>query len=233
MAEFTPAFFDPVSIPSLTSAICAKFEAQPLCPLAEELTPFAGSGIYAIYYRGFTVDLYAPLSGGRIPVYVGRSRESPDGPDSETEPARPLWECVSRSRRLILDSVDLSVAEFSVRMLLAPDVPCELAVYHFREFYRPIWNNICIGFDEIDSSADGDVPWSELHMGSALDVEALAARVREHVARQVEVFGPRLAAGTTWDLPASETEEAPPAARPAQRSVSRMSDERETDTFTA
>lgn len=68
---YTPASYDPMNTQNITSAICRELERQPFAPFSPDIPTVEGSGLYAIYYRGDSLPLYAPLTGYKIPVYVG------------------------------------------------------------------------------------------------------------------------------------------------------------------
>ena len=70
---YRPAHYDPLGTENVTLAICRELERQPLTPLTPPIDRFDGAGLYAIYYQGEDFDLYVPLTGHKIPVYVGQA----------------------------------------------------------------------------------------------------------------------------------------------------------------
>lgn len=61
MSGYAPEFYDPLGTESVTASICRELERQPLISLDPKIDRFEGSGLYALYYRGESVSLYAPL----------------------------------------------------------------------------------------------------------------------------------------------------------------------------
>lgn len=110
--SFSPNYYDPLSTPGLTAMICRKFEEQPHRPIVG-LPRFNGAGLYAIYYEGSTSNLYNPLKGYLIPVYVGSAQSRSNATGSSSRSKTPLWERVHQHGQSI-DQSNLNVSEFVV-----------------------------------------------------------------------------------------------------------------------
>lgn len=193
-----PAFFDPLSTEQLTRIICRQFEEQPAQTLKDELVSFDGPGLYAIYYVGESVDLYAPLSRKTIPLYVGQARSTNSATGRTNPNARPLFNRVRQHRRSINEG-GLPVDEFSVRLLAMPDVHIDLGENGLRVGYKPVWNSVLNGFGSHEQGSttrqSSRSKWDTVHQGRSRtyggtrhDVDALTAEVQEAVRQQVEEY---------------------------------------------
>src|ERR1044072_2140130 len=111
---YLPEIFDPMSTEHISWAICRELERQPLVMFEPEIPHFDGSGLYAIYYRGTSIDLYRPIASFKIPVYVGQaeSHNSATGKGSKTRDR--LWKRISGHKRSIMGG-GLPIGEFGVR----------------------------------------------------------------------------------------------------------------------
>jgi hypothetical protein len=183
---------------NITAAICRELERQPVIPLDPEIERFEGSGLYAIYYNGKTVDLYAPLSGYKIPVYAGQAVSHNSATGMATAARNPLWERVRDHRRSIEGSA-LPVGEFGVRLLCMPDVHADLGENGLRVFYQPVWNAILRGFGGHEQGSttrqSSRSAWDTVHPGRSRtfgstrhNKDALMANVRKHIEMQVAAY---------------------------------------------
>src|ERR1700760_2513849 len=157
-----------MSTENVTSAICRELERQPLTPIAPEVPRFDGSGLYAIYYQGETVPLYAPLKGYEIPVYAGQSRSHASSTGASARSPRPLWERVRQHARSIAEA-GLPANDFRLRLLLLPDVHADLGETGLIVFYKPVWNAILRGFGSKEQGpttrASQRTKWDTVHPG--------------------------------------------------------------------
>lgn len=140
--SYTPDRCDPLSTEQITRTVCEAFERQPLISMRDGISPFEGSGLYALYYAGDTLDLYRPLSRTGIPLHVGRSatRESvfPASQDSRT--TRPLHARLRRHRAALM-TAQLPLDEFQFRALLVPEPFARAGELALLTNYRPLWNS--------------------------------------------------------------------------------------------
>jgi hypothetical protein len=145
VTDYSPAFYDPMSTDRITAAVCQELERQRLIPLDPEITRFEGSGLYAIYYNGETIDLYVPLVGYKIPVYVGQAASHNSATGASAARPSPLWSRL-RDHRMSIEGSALPVKEFGVRLLCLPDVHANLGENGLRVIYQPVWNGVLNGF---------------------------------------------------------------------------------------
>lgn len=199
MPHYTPEYYDPMGTDHITSMICLRLEDQPVIPLRPEIPRFGGSGLYAIYYTGDSIDLYAPLSPYKIPVYVGQARSHNSSTGRGVKESEPLWRRVREHSRSI-EGARLPLDEFGVRLLRLPDVHIDLGENGLRVNYQPVWNAILSGFGSHEQGAStrrsGKSKWDTVHEGrgrtygaSKHDKDKLLREVREHIDRQIADYG--------------------------------------------
>lgn len=193
--SYKPDFFDPLSSERLAHTICEIFERQPMVSMAEEVPPFEGAGLYAIYYRGTSIPTYAPLADLQIPVYVGQALSSNSATGRAVSQKRPLRNRVRDHRKSIVGA-GLPGSEFRFRALLLPDVHANLGEDGLRVGYQPIWNSVLNGFgsheqgsttrkskkSKWDTFHDGR---DRTHGGEAHDLAELTAAVESQIQKQV------------------------------------------------
>ena len=195
VTDYTPAYYDPMDTEHVTAAICQELERQPLIPLDPLIARFDGSGLYAIYYSGKAVALYAPLSDRTIPVYVGQALSHNSATGVAVREPRPLWGRV-RDHHTSINGSDLPAAEFGVRLLRLPDVHADLGENGLRVFYVPVWNAILSGFGSHEQGSrtrqGARSKWDTVHPGRSRtfgsdthDKDELIRAVREHIAAQL------------------------------------------------
>jgi hypothetical protein len=182
----------------VTAAICQELERQPLVPLDPLVGRFDGSGLYAIYYDGRSVPLYRPLTGTKVPVYVGQALSHNSATGVAVRDPRPLWGRV-RDHHASIDGSDLSAADFGVRLLCLPDVHADLGENGLRVFYRPVWNTILRGFGGHEQGSttrqSARSKWDTVHPGRSRtfgadkhDRAKLIRTVAEHIAIQLASY---------------------------------------------
>lgn len=207
--EYVPASFDPLSTEQISNTICATFEWQPLVSLTQGLPRFEGAGLYAIYYRGVSVDLYQPLSNLQIPVYVGRARSSNSATGETLREKYPLYRRLKQHRTSIMEG-GLPITEFRFRALLLPDVHTDLGENGLRVGYRPVWNSKLPGFGGHEQGATTrqgkKSKWDTVHDGRRRthggvihDVDLLIGEVRAHIQMQVADYS-----DMPWPHPAED-----------------------------
>jgi len=195
---FQPAFFDPLSTDQLTRIICRQFEEQEPVSLANPLPLFTGAGLYAIYYQGDSVKLYRPLNQLAIPVYAGQARATNSATGRTAGKARPLMDRVQQHRESI-EGGGLPIGEFSVRLLLMPDVHIDMGENGLRVGYQPVWNSILSGFGSHEQGSttrqSKRSKWDTVHPGrartyggSAHDRDELVSRCEFAIIRQVLLY---------------------------------------------
>lgn len=193
--DFSPEYFDPLSTGDLTNFICERFERQPLRTFETPVPSFAGSGLYAIYYRGESVELYVPLKDLEVPVYAGQGASHNSRTGSASSSAKPVCDRLRIHRRSI-GGTDLPLAEFAYRVLLMPDVHANLGEDGLRTNYQPVWNNVVSGFGSNEQGAttrsSGRSQWDAVHPGrnrtygdDNRDPETLRTKIAKHIVKQV------------------------------------------------
>lgn len=199
MAEYRPRFYDPLGTANITTAVCRELEQQPLIFLESEISRFRDSGLYAIYYRGSSLPLYAPLKDYDIPVYAGQAASHNSRTGRVARSAYPLWKRVGDHRKSIHDA-DLPLTEFAVRLLGLPDVHADLGENGLRVFYQPVWNAVLNGFgnhEQGSKTRKGQrTKWDTVHPGrnrthgaDSRDVSQLKELATKHIASQLERYG--------------------------------------------
>jgi hypothetical protein len=199
VTHHAPAFYDPMGTENITSAICRELERQPLVPLDPSIQRFDGSGLYAIYYRGATDDLYVPLAGRKIPVYVGQALSHNSATGAAVGGRSPLWKRIQDHSQSIGGATNLSLGDFGTRLLLLPDVHSDLGENGLRVFYRPLWNDVLNGFGSHEQGSStrqsSRSRWDTVHPGrtrtfgaSKHDPDVLIAKARAHIAEQLSNY---------------------------------------------
>jgi hypothetical protein len=208
-AEYSPASFDPLSTEQIANTICETFERQPLVSMTREIPRFEGSGLYALYYRGVSVDLYLPLASLQVPVYAGQARSN-SATGERVRERYPLHGRLKHHRLSIMEG-GLPIAEFRFRALLLPDVHADLGENALCVGYTPIWNSKLRGFGSKEQGAttrqSKKSKWDTVHGGRRRthggvvhDVEKLVPEAKAHIARQVSDYDE-----LPWPHPASDT----------------------------
>jgi len=208
MADFSPEEFDPLSTKDLTAIICRKFEEQRPHGLAN-LPHFTRAGLYAIYYAGTTRDLYVPLSGLLIPLYVGSAQQHNSATGASAPTSSPLWKRV-HDHEVSIDQSDLDISEFQVRLLLMPDVHIDLGENGLRVGYKPVWNSVLTGFgsrEQGSTTRQGkQSKWDAVHPGRARthgsqrdDRTELIDAAADLIDRQVSLCGTEGLDWSTYD----------------------------------
>jgi len=188
---FRPADFDPLSTERLTRNICDEFERQPLVPMEHDIPPFDGAGLYAIYYRGTSVEPYARLVDTEIPVYAGQGASHNSATGVASPSKRPVFLRLRAHRRSISEG-GLDPSEFRFRVLLMPHVHANLGEDGLRRSYRPVWNSILTGFGSHEQGSatrrSRKSKWDTFHQGRSRthggevhEVGELAKKVRQHI----------------------------------------------------
>lgn len=173
---------------SVADALVAR-EPSPLPP-AE---PFAGAGIYAIYYTG-GLDVYAPVVGadecGRErPIYVGKAVPAgarKGGFGLDIAPGTVLFKRLCEHAGSIRQASNLDLSDFHCRYLVVDDIWIPLGESLLIEQFRPAWNMVIDGFGNHDPGSGRhqqqrsawDVlhpgrPWADRLQPSAKSLEAI------------------------------------------------------------
>lgn len=235
MTDIDP--YNPLDLEALGDSLLRQLERRPLDDLAS-VERFPGSGIYALYYRGFDepYDLLGEFNrdhGCRVPIYIGRAKDT--GGRRGLNPFEPvtaslLWERVNHHKGSIAATSNLNIADFAVRTLVVMPIWIPLAEAMAIRRYKPLWNSHLQGFGihapGVGRAAQKRSQWDELHPGRAFAAtlkqnssttrQALLEQVREASRQSVEAL---LAAMLPQDK-SELIEQRPTPASPAPRSRS-------------
>lgn len=195
MSRYIPEFYDPLGTENVTSSICRELEQQPLISLKPEIDRFEGSGLYAIYYRGESLSLYAPLKCFDIPVYAGQALSHNSRTGAVARSPDPLWHRIRQHSNSITEAA-LPGGEFAVRLLRLPDVHADLGENGLRVFYQPVWNAVLHGFGNHEQGPStrqsSRTKWDTVHPGRRRtsgadkhDPGVLVEETEKHIAEQL------------------------------------------------
>lgn len=199
-----PGFiFDPSNPEVIGRIVALALIAQHRRPLAT-LSPFYGSGVYAIYYIG-EYPAYAPICSTEHPIYVGKA-------DPASPVARAAREQGTRLHRRLNDHKNtigkvagtLQLADFEYRALVVQTGWQSAAEQYLIQLFRPIWNSetgICYGIgkhgDSPTTRANMRSPWDTLHVGRdwahrdpSLPDAKPAAQILEEIAAHLAAHPP-------------------------------------------
>ncbi len=204
--------YDPLSYENLArSVVGALMEREP-----EGLPPgqpFAGPGVYALYYQG-PFEAYQPLAspGCERPIYVGkaiapggRKGRGADGAEEslplfqgypeQPKPAgegMPLFHRLCEHAKSLEQAENLALADFRCRYLVVMPVWVTLAERFLLSHYKPIWNSLVDGFGNHDpGSGRGAMRrprWDILHPGRPWAARLTAAETPMEVLAAIEAF---------------------------------------------
>jgi len=194
------AFFDPSEPRLIGHFVALALIAQQRYPLGS-ITPFYGSGVYAIYYNG-PADIYRPISGTETPIYVGKA-DPPTGAKTVIEQETKLYSRLNEHRKNIEKVQGIEIEDFECRALAVQSGYQAAAENHLIRLFWPIWNNetkILFGIgkhgDAATTRANNKSPWDSIHPGRAWAVgnpegksaDTIRAEVAEHF-RSTTIFG--------------------------------------------
>lgn len=187
--KLPPAMFDPRNPDLVGRFIALALVAQPRVAL-NELRDFYGAGVYAIYYQG-EFELYLPISGKEVPIYVGKA--DPDSALARTpiEQKTKLAGRLKEHRRSIERAAStLDIKDFDCRYLVVQTGWEKPAESFLINFFQPVWNNetnICYGLgkhgDSMETRANRRSPWDTLHPGRKWAAGIVGDAVAEPVIR--------------------------------------------------
>ena len=199
------AFFDPSEPRLIGHFVALALISQQRNPLGS-ITPFYGSGVYAIYYNG-PADIYAPISGTETPIYVGKA-DPPTGAKTVVEQETKLFSRLNEHRKNIEKVQGLNISDFDCRALAVQSGYQAAAENHLIRLFWPIWNNetkILFGIgkhgDAATTRGNNKSPWDTLHPGRAWAVGNPVAKSTEYISAEVaEHFRTTNIFGTTQDV---------------------------------
>lgn len=186
--------YNPLDYANLTkSCVEELMQRDPLrLPLTE---PFAGAGIYALFYDG-KFPLYQHASArsehATQPIYVGKAvpAGARKGLAKQTS-GKSLYNRIKQHTKSIEAASSLRVQDFTCRYLVVTPLWITMAERFLLEHYKPIWNVVLDGFGNHDPGGrryEGEITWWDaLHPGRSWagklqptrDAAAAKKRLRE------------------------------------------------------
>ncbi|QFZ74289.1 Eco29kI family restriction endonuclease [Streptomyces fagopyri] len=195
--------FNPLGLAHLSQNLRGALEDRPKVSLTG-LQPFAGAGLYALYYRG-DLPIYQRLSETDVPLYVGKAEagnSSYGDPPNEQKPK--LYDRIDKHRTSISEAQNLSASDFDVRYVVLDDVWIVLGERALLRSYSPVlWNTLLTGFGSNTPGRARTNPrsfWDTLHPGRPraannlcnrlLTRDEVETRVQEGISVSLMTFGP-------------------------------------------
>jgi len=170
MPQTDPRPFNPLELHVIASSVereMLKRQKRPLAEFAGRGAPFAGYGIYAIYYNGAGC-LYTELANTDVPIYVGKA--SVYATRRGDAKAQGLYARITKHRASIGYAENLNIDEFRARYLVVEDAFVPMAEALMIRKYRPVWNTAISGFGINAPGQEGRgqqqrSAWDTLHPG--------------------------------------------------------------------
>lgn len=179
--------YNPLDKIHLGESIASALFKQDPVPLGM-LQLFDGAGIYSIYYAG-DFDLYKPLSGRGVPIYVGKAIP-PGGRKGgviDPSPGMALYKRLSEHAESIKLVGNLDIKDFTCHYLALDDIWIPLGESLVIAKFSPLWNQVIDGFGNHDPGSGRynqlRSRWDTLHPGRTW---ALRCRGRSETAAQIE-----------------------------------------------
>ena len=167
------AEFDPLAVENVGVTLAVELLEQPLKAMPPP-EPFAGAGVYALYYSG-DHPAYAGLTGidggrNKYPVYIGKAagESSKQGFNSSgAAKKRKLYERIAQHAKSIEEVNNLELDDFRCRFLVLNDAYIALAESVLIRLFRPAWNGMSFGSKVVGKNRmGGNVGlWDALHPG--------------------------------------------------------------------
>lgn len=202
-----PLAYNPLEYGAITDSISRQFFSTAVIPL-EDVTPFEGSGIYALFYTG-PFPAYQPIAvqnrkaPGSWPIYIGKAAPSKrKGDENLADLAVSVYQGDSLFKRIknhrdsIAAAENLDVVDFSVRLLVLSYIWVPMAETAMINRYLPLWNNVVDGFGNHNPGRgriNGLRPrWDTLHPGRSWatqfperpeTVDDIAQDIENHIRR--------------------------------------------------
>lgn len=188
MADDAP--FDPLSLDNIGFVLAVELLSQPLHPLPS--TPFAGAGVYALYYDGphaaYRELVALDEKRWRYPIYVGQAMSM--GFSLGATRQKRIHERLKNHAKSIEQAENLDIANFRCRYLVINDAHIALAESVLIAAFRPTWNGMGLGSKVVGKNRmEGAVSlWDSIHPGrggrpaGAERAEKATGRVRDSIA---------------------------------------------------
>ena len=180
--------FAPATIGRLVGQELLRVAPLPL----DDVKPFYGSGIYALYYEG-EFAAYRAITNSDCPIYVGNADPLNRKARIGREQGKGIYGRLAKHRENIIKaSANLDIRDFQYRYLVTESGWQATAEEFLIWLYQPVWNKemaVCSGFGK-----HGDVArkerssWDILHSGRkwAAGQTSRKGKTSETISRDIE-----------------------------------------------
>lgn len=180
--------YDPSHPESVAELIAEKLIRCPPIRL-DQLTPFWGSGVYALYYTG-DHPAYQRISNRPIPIYVGKADPAIPTATTAREQGQKLYDRLVRDHARSIRAAEryatglseedrdrlgiwpIRVEDFQCRYLVLASAYAGAVERVLIAHFKPVWNNetgVCIGFgkhgDRAETRRNTRSDWDTIHPG--------------------------------------------------------------------
>jgi hypothetical protein len=192
--------FNPLDKTHLGESVAKALLDRPVVALPPA-TPFAGAGIYAIYYTGPFAP-YLPISirnrenNWGAPIYIGKAVPAgarKGGYGLDDDPGEVLFRRLREHAESISQVPNLALADFHCRYLIVDDIWIPLGESLLIQMFSPLWNKRLDGFGIHDPGKgrynQQRSVWDVLHPGRPW-AERLQSRAKtqEEIQQMIEQF---------------------------------------------
>jgi len=184
--------YNPLDKTNLGVSVRDAMLTRPISPLPPA-EPFAGAGIYAIYYSGDFTPYEQLSSANRLgaweqPIYVGKAippGARQGGLGLEAPAGNVLYRRLREHAESINQVVNLNLADFACRYLVVDDIWIPLGESLLIKTFSPLWNKAVDGFGNHDPGAgrynQRKSPWDILHPGRTWAERCQPGRTLEEI----------------------------------------------------
>lgn len=181
--------FAPATIGRLIGEELRRVKALPL----DDVTPFYGSGVYALYYSG-KFPAYRAITESDCPIYVGSADPRERNARIGREQGRGIHDRLAKHRDNITKAnKNLEIRDFAYRYLVTESGWQATAEEFLIWLYHPVWNKemgVCSGFGKHGDRARKErSAWDILHSGRdwAAQQTSRKGKTAEMVVQEIEL----------------------------------------------
>lgn len=166
--------YNPLDTPNIAESLARETLTRTPTPIAD-LQPFAGAGIYALYYIGNFPPYQRLARANRTddfsqPIYVGKAVHAGARKGIISTTLRtPLHKRLREHRESLQSARNLDIADFHFRHLVTEDLFIPLGESLLINRFQPLWNTLIDGFGNHNPGKGrykGQQPrWDVLHPG--------------------------------------------------------------------